>query len=241
MSVRDRRGFLIYFGRFDLFRRFGEVNARIVVKAPKADLRLSYRKALECSLAAALLVVIVTLRFLPVYDDEGRIIPDVQEIVQLEDIDQTRQDQLPPPPPRPAIPIEVPADETLQDVTIASTELDLAQELPPPPPRVQWNEEEFFVAVEEMPQIIGGMEAVLEHLVYPDLALRANVSGTVFVLVYVDEKGNVVKTEVAKGIGAGCDEAAQRAIEQVKFIPGKQRGKPLKVRIMIPMKFQICA
>jgi len=238
MSVGNRREFLNYSGRFDVFRRFGEVNARIVMKAPKADLRLSYKKALESSLAAALLVAIVTLRLLPVYNDESRIIPHAQEIVQLEDIEQTRQEQLPPPPPRPAIPIEVPADETLEDVTIASTELDLAQELPPP--HVGWNEEGFFVSVEEMPQIIGGMEEVLKHLVYPDLALRANVSGTVFVLVYVDEKGNVVKTEVAKGIGAGCDEAAQRAIEQVKFTPGKQRGKPLKVRVMIPMTFQIC-
>ena len=238
MSVGNRREFLNYSGRFDVFRRFGEVNARIVMKAPKADLRLGYKKALESSLAAALLVAIVTLRLLPVYNDESRIIPHAQEIVQLEDIEQTRQEQLPPPPPRHAIPIEVPADETLEDVTIASTELDLAQELPPP--GVEWNEEEFFVAVEEMPQIIGGMEAVLQHLVYPDLALRADVSGTVFVLVYVDEKGNVVKTEVAKGIGAGCDEAAQRAIEQVKFTPGKQRGKPLKVRVMIPMTFQIC-
>ncbi len=54
-----------------------------------------------------------------------------------------------------------------------------------------------------------------------------------------DEKGIVTKTEIAKGIGAGCDEAASWAVSKAKFIPGKQRGKPVKVRVSIPIRFRI--
>ena len=57
---------------------FGEVNARPVVKSPKADLRLYYQRALEGSIIAALLVVIAAFRFLPVYGSKTRIAPVVQ-------------------------------------------------------------------------------------------------------------------------------------------------------------------
>jgi len=231
--MRDsfRRGFL------EKSHRFGEINARVALKSPGSELRLYYQRTLEASLILALLTVIVAFRFLPVYGTKTHINPVAQEIVHVEDIEQTRQEKRPPPPPRAAIPVEVPPDEALEDVTIASTEIDVTQEFePPPPPRGEVDEEQFFVVVEEMPRIIGGLEAIRKHLVYPDVALRAGVYGKVFVLAYVDEKGNVVKTEVLKGIGAGCDEAAQRAVKQVEFIPGKQRGRARKVRIVIPVR-----
>ncbi len=93
--------------------------------------------------------------------------------------------------------------------------------------------------VEELPQIIGGMEELQKYLVYPQLALRAGLEGTVFVQAYVDERGRVQKTEVIRGLGVGLDEAAQRAVEKLKFIPGRQRGKPRKVLVSIPVKFRI--
>jgi len=242
MERSSRREFLKRSPRFDVFERFGQVNAPIIMKPPRADLRLSYPRAFEGSLIGALVIVIGVLRFWPVYKGESPVQPLIQEIVQLEDIEQTRQETRPPPPPRPRIPIEVPTDELLEDVTIASTEIDLAQEVAPPPPQEDFSdEEEFWVAVEEIPQIIGGMASLQKHLVYPEVARRARVAGRVFVVVYVDKKGNVVKTEVMKGIGAGCDEAACHAVEQVRFTPGRQRGKAVKVRVIIPVTFQMFA
>ena len=58
-------------------------------------------------------------------------------------------------------------------------------------------------------------------------------------MAYVDEQGIVTKTEVLKGIGAGCDEAAEYAVKQTKFSPGKQRGKAVKVKIMVPIIFKL--
>lgn len=232
------RDFLTHHPRFDVFERFGQVNAPVFEKAPESDLRQSSPRAFEGSLIAALVIVVALLRFLPIFEHHSPIRLQTQEIVEVEDIEQTRQENRPPPPPRPSIPIEMPSDEALEDVTIASTELDLTRDVPPPQPRS--DEERFFMVVEEMPEIIGGMEALLSKLVYPDIARRAGIEGRVIVVAYVDETGRVVKTEVLKGVSAGgLNEAAQRAVEQMRFIPGRQRGKPVPVRIALPVNFTL--
>ena len=80
---------------------------------------------------------------------------------------------------------------------------------PPPPPKeeIKVVEEEsvYFVAVEEMPFPIGGVQAILNLVVYPEIARRAGIEGKVYVLAYVNEEGTVTKTEILKGVGGGCD------------------------------------
>ncbi|MEX2090159.1 MAG: energy transducer TonB, partial [Bacteroidota bacterium] len=71
------------------------------------------------------------------------------------------------------------------------------------------------------------------------MAVRAGIQGRVFVLAFVNEVGHVVKAEVQKGIGGGCDEAAVKAVMESKFHPGKQRGKAVKVRVSIPVRFSL--
>lgn len=110
----------------------------------------------------------------------------------------------------------------------------------PPKEEIVINEEPvYFVAVEEMPEPIGGISGIQKRIVYPELAKRAGVEGKVLVLAFVDESGNVTKAEVIKGIGLGCNEAAINAILQTKFKPGIQRGKPVKVRVTIPVTFKL--
>lgn len=97
----------------------------------------------------------------------------------------------------------------------------------------------YFVAVEEMPEPIGGIEGIQEKITYPEIAKRAGVEGKVYILAFVDENGNVTKTTIIKGIGAGCDEAASDAVLHTKFKPGKQRGVPVKVQVSIPVVFKL--
>ncbi|MCK7524737.1 MAG: energy transducer TonB [Ignavibacteriales bacterium] len=59
-----------------------------------------------------------------------------------------------------------------------------------------------------MPEPIGGIKAIQEKIVYPEIAKRAGVEGKVYVLAFVDESGTVTDAKIIKGIGAGCDEAA---------------------------------
>ena len=100
-------------------------------------------------------------------------------------------------------------------------------------------EEVFFEVVEDPPTIKGGLAAIQSDVVYPELAKRAGIEGTVIVIAYVDKTGKVTKAEVARGIGGGCDEAAVEAVMKNSFNPGMQRGKPVNVKVAIPIKFKL--
>lgn len=101
------------------------------------------------------------------------------------------------------------------------------------------NESDFFVAVEEMPEPIGGIKSIQEKIHYPEIAKRAGIEGKVYVLAFINENGDVANAKIIKGIGAGCDEAAINAVKQTKFIPGRQRGKAVKVQVSIPISFKL--
>ena len=214
-----------------------------LLKSPKADLRAHYKKTFEYSLIISLVFLIVAFKFFPNVQEKKVALEGPQELINMEDIQQTRQENRPPPPPKPPIPIEAPSEDVLQDIEIQSTELDVNANVaaPPPPEETKKTEEEpqYFVAVEDMPEPIGGIAAIQSKIVYPEIAKRAGVEGKVYVKAFVDEKGNVTKVEVQKGIGAGCDEAAMKAVKETKFKPGKQRGKPVRVQVSIPVVFRL--
>jgi len=213
------------------------------LKNPIADLRLKYKKTFEISLIIALVLMIVAFKFFPDVALGGEQLEDTQELFTVEDIQQTKQENRPPPPPKPPIPIEAPSDDVLEDIEIGDTEIDFEEELeaPPPPKEEKKVEEEptYFVAVEEMPEPIGGIKAIQEKINYPEIAKRAGVEGKVYILAFVDKSGNVTKANILKGIGAGCDEAALNAVLKTKFKPGKQRGKPVNVQVSIPVIFKL--
>lgn len=105
--------------------------------------------------------------------------------------------------------------------------------LPAPPPKPK--EEVYLVAVDEMPEPIGGIQRITSQIILPNEAKRNGIGGTVFVLAFVDENGTVRKTLLTKGIGSGCDEAAMRAVSISRFKPGKQNGSYVKVQVQIPV------
>jgi TonB family protein len=107
------------------------------------------------------------------------------------------------------------------------------------PNPVKDNEQVYFVAVEEPPIPIGGIETIQKNVKYPEIAKRAGIEGRVFIKAFINENGDVVKAEVLKGIGSGCDEAALKAVMVTKFKPGMQRGKPVKTQVAIPIIFKL--
>lgn len=104
--------------------------------------------------------------------------------------------------------------------------------------------EDIFTIVEEMPTYKGGIENfyafVGKHLNYPLQAQRGEIEGRVFVQFVVEADGSLNDVHVVKGIGHQCDEAAILAIKQSpKWKPGKQRGRPVKTRMIIPINFSL--
>jgi protein TonB len=212
------------------------------LKNPIADLRAKYRVVMKIAVILSLAIMIVAFKFFPELKGEAVQLEGPQELFTVEDIQQTKQENRPPPPPKPPIPIEAPADDVLEDIEIEDTEIDFEAEMEAPPPPVEKKVEEeptYFVAVEEMPAPIGGIVGIQKKIVYPEIAKRAGVEGKVYVLAFVDESGTVTKAQIIKGIGAGCDEAALDAVKKTKFTPGKQRGKPVKVQVSIPILFKL--
>jgi periplasmic protein TonB len=97
---------------------------------------------------------------------------------------------------------------------------------------------------EEMPKFPGGdtelRKFFTQQLVYPEIAKRAEVEGKVILSFIVDKSGNIIDVEVAKSIGAGCDEEAMRVLNIMpRWIPGKQNGNPVLTRINIPVVFKL--
>lgn len=214
-------------------------------KTEDADLRRRYPLFVEIGMVVTLAILIVAFRLDMTASDDFQVDLQEQEVVQMEEIQQTEQIEKPPPPPRPPVPVEVPNDEVLEDEALeldASLDVDAAVDLPPPPPPEEEEEEEepeIFVIVEEMPELIGGLPGLQKRIKYPEIAKKAGVEGRVYVQFVVDEQGNVHNPVVTRGIGAGCDEAAVEAIMDAKFTPGKQRGKPVKVKMSLPVTFKL--
>jgi len=212
-------------------------------KNPKVDLKRKYKRTFELSMILSLILLVSAFKFFPTFETGAVDLEAPQELVDMQDVEQTKQEAAPPPPPKPPIPIEAHTDDVLEDIEIADTELDMDEDIsaPPPPPVEEEEEGEpvFFVAVEQMPEPIGGIGAIQSKIVYPEIAKRAGVQGRVFVKAYVDETGGVNKVELIRGIGAGCDEAAMAAVQQTMFKPGKQRGKPVKVQVTVPVLFKL--
>lgn len=102
---------------------------------------------------------------------------------------------------------------------------------------------QIFLLAEVQPKPVGGYDSfyaqLAKNLKYPRQAIRQGIDGKVFVEFIVDRNGKVVNLKIIKGIGAGCDEEAMRVIALTPWEPGKQRGKPVYVRMVMPVVFKV--
>ena len=214
-------------------------------KNPKFDIKLHYKRTLSISFVLALFTLIAAFKFAPSFESVRKYSEPPPEVPESPYVPPTAE-QMPPPPPKPPVPIEAPTDiDDFPDIEFDETDLDekenISTTLMPPP--TEDNEEEepfpFRIFAEEPPVPIGGIAAIQEKISYPEIARRAGIQGTVFVKAYVDENGKVQKAEIVKGIKAGCDEEALRAVMETRFNPGRQRGKAVKVEVTVPIVFKL--
>ncbi len=203
-------------------------------KKPEADLRLKYYKVLEASMAVALLLMIGVFYSFKTFESSVKLPERPNIIIESIEIPQTQQIQKPPPPARPSIPVEADDDEMLDDVTIEDTEVTMgpSDNLPPPPPPEEEEIYEFF-AVSEKPVLLHK-----EKPIYPELARKAGIEGTVVVTVTIGKDGKVEDAKIYKSIPM-LDEAALMAAKKCTFKPAKQRDKFVRVKMNIPFRFKL--
>ena len=103
---------------------------------------------------------------------------------------------------------------------------------------------EHFVS-EEMPEFNSNPNGIFQYvssnIVYPIIAKEIGREGTVYVSFVVNQLGDVEGAKILKGIGYGCDEEVMRVITKMPTWkkPGKNNGKPVKVRYNIPVSFKL--
>jgi len=101
----------------------------------------------------------------------------------------------------------------------------------------------IFASAETMPEFPGkteGLKRFIEkHLNYPDRLKIEGISGNVFVEFVVDADGSVKEVKILRGIHPELDKEAIRVIKLTSKMwkPGKQGGKAVRVRMVIPVKF----
>jgi protein TonB len=84
------------------------------------------------------------------------------------------------------------------------------------------------------------MKFIGKNLKYPSAARRMGIEGQVFVQFVVDAEGKISEVKTIKGISAECDKEAERVIKMMPpWKAGKQNGKPVKVRFVLPIRFKL--
>jgi len=211
------------------------------IKNYNADLRGKYKRYFEISLILSISLIIVAFKLAPEDGVNDEDFNPPQELITIENIIKTVQKIKPPElPSRPKI-IEAQTDEVIEDMILDDISIDQKSDLGDPPlildrPKIV-EDEPFLNWAEEMPKPISGIQAIQEKVHYTEIGRRAGISGTVYIEAIIDEEGNVINAIVKKGIGGGLDESALNAVNLTKFYPGKQRGKAVKVKMIIPIKF----
>ncbi|WP_375585898.1 energy transducer TonB [Cyclobacterium xiamenense] len=219
-------------------------------KTPKADLSKKTGMFLNLGLMISVGLVLFAFEYKS-YDDGllkdlGSIDDDFEELL---DIPITEQ---PPPPPPPVeqpeikeIPDEVEIEEKIEvNFDVDVQEETVIKEVVIEEAPVEEKADEIFDVVENMPTPPGGMEGwnkyLSKNLKYPTQARRMGIEGTVYVVFVVNTDGSIQDVDILRGIGGGCDEEAMRVVKNAPaWEPGRQRGRPVRVKMRLPIRFKL--
>ncbi len=132
---------------------------------------------------------------------------------------------------------------------------------PPPPPPAEDTDVEIFKVVEEMPRFPGCeneatteakkacadkkmLEFIYKNIKYPAIARENGVEGTAVITFVVEKDGSVKDARIVRDIGAQCGQEALRVVNMMnesnlKWTPGKQRGRSVRVQFNLPVRFKL--
>ncbi len=227
-----------------------------IKKSPKADLERTKTMSILMGFVVGLAVLFVGFEWSNrevrvVTADEG-----VADIIAEEEVEITRPENTPPPPPPPPAPavaemlnvVEDDVELEQQDILSSEDSQDAVQQETFVAPVVEEEEEEaaqqIFTVVEEMPDFPGGQAELLKFIAksikYPVIAQENGIQGRVICAFVVNKDGSVVDAEVLRGVDPALDKEALRVIGTMpKWKPGKQRGKPVRVKYTVPITFRL--
>ncbi len=231
-------------------------------KTLHADLENKKSLFFELGMMLSFAIVLFSMEFNFKEKSSQVVLTEEIEVTEEEMIPITRQEEtVAPPPPSPAkvydviniVENDIDLEEELE---IMDTETDqdeiveVVEDL-----NIEMEEEEsseapIFMVVEEMPifrpdickTTEEGQRELMKYISaairYPIIAAENGVQGRVYVTFVVSPKGTVTNVEVTRGVYPELDKEAVRVVNDLPaFSPGKQRGKPVRVRYSVPINF----
>jgi TonB family protein len=102
----------------------------------------------------------------------------------------------------------------------------------------------IYAIQDELPTYRGGMEQFYRYLSgsvrYPADAQKYGITGKVYTSFVVEKDGSLAEVKVTRGLGYSLDDEAIRVLRQSpRWIPGKQRGIPVRVKYNLPISFTL--
>jgi len=225
------------------------------LKTSKAD--LENKKFLFTEIGLIITLIILLLAFGWKSSDRNYSSSETRDFVEIQEemvpITEQKIKLLPPPPSNTAVTIKIVEDDidVEDDIVIdaeANQETEIEEYIPYESQELEEEEdigeEPIFVVVESMPTFPDGMNNLMRYLSdnikYPSQAREMGIQGKVFLSFVVEKDGSVTDVTLLRGIGGGCDEEAIRVVKNMpKWIPGKQRNIPVRVRFNLPVNFRL--
>ena len=229
-----------------------------IKKDPKANLESRKTTYVLTGLVGVLAILFIALEWSATSRRHSNIAGRTADIEEEEEIVMTVQNNTPPPPPPPPMPdvIEqltvVEDDVEIEEVEMQSLEddnntvvevVDLSAESGP-------SEEEeaegnqIFTVVEQQPEFPGGEAALMQYikknLKYPAFAAENGIQGRVTLSFTVEKDGSIANIEVMRSPAEELSKEAIRVVQSMpKWKPGKQRGKAVRVKYVLPVTFRL--
>jgi protein TonB len=166
-------------------------------------------------------------------------------VFKLADIQEALPPALPPkkeePPPKEPEPVEMPVAETIAETMIEVDEKP-PESAPPLPSAAQPSNSDAFLPQNKVSILPSLSEReIRSNLIYPPIALRASIEGTVYLELFIDREGNIKRIRILKEDppNRGFGEAAVRAFQGLRAKPAQANGEPVAVRYRYPVSFKI--
>ena len=103
---------------------------------------------------------------------------------------------------------------------------------------------DVFDVVEEMPAFPGGavamMDFFMKNMKYPKDAVEAKQEGRVIAQFVVEKDGSISGSHIVKSVSPSLDAEALRIVNAMpNWTPGRQNGKPVRVKYTVPLSFKL--
>ncbi len=154
--------------------------------------------------------------------------------------------------------MDIEEEEIIEEIPEEEVEEEVVEDVEPE----EEEEEEIFVIVEQAPRFPGCedmsgskeekeacatkkmLEYIYGNLKYPAIARENGIEGQVVIQFVVDKDGSVNDINLVRDLEGGCGEAALKVVKGMnslpqRWTPGKQRGRAVKVKYTLPVKFKL--